>query len=141
MKTRFDSILKIERNKLDEYINDINIVKVELENLEHQKIKIEYDYKMNTHSSMLDNFSIMQFQNYSNFVKNQLSNLQEKIDQLNKIIEEKQDIIAEQFANVKKIEIIIKNKKLEIKKKVDKKEQNMLDEIKNIKKLNEILMD
>ncbi len=136
MKTRFDSILKIEKNKLDEYINDINIVKVELNNLEHQKTKVEYDYKMNTNSSMLDNFSIMQFQNYSNFVKNQLSNLQEKIDQLNKIIEEKQGIIAEQFANVKKIEIIIKNKKLEIKKKADKKEQNMLDEIKNIKKLN-----
>ena len=136
MKTRFDSILKIEKNKLDEYINDINIVKVELNNLEHQKTKVEYDYKMNTNSSMLDNFSIMQFQNYSNFVKNQLSNLQEKIDQLNKIIEEKQNIIAEQFANVKKIEIIIKNKKLEIKKKADKKEQNMLDEIKNIKKLN-----
>ena len=130
MKTRFDSILKIEKNKLDEYINDINIVKVELNNLEHQKTKVEYDYKMNTNSSMLDNFSIMQFQNYSNFVKNQLSNLQEKIDQLNKIIEEKQGIIAEQFANVKKIEIIIKNKKLEIKKKADKKEQNMLDEIK-----------
>ena len=136
MKTRFDSILKIEKNKLDEYINDINIVKVELNNLEHQKTKVEYDYKMNTNSSMLDNFSIMQFQNYSNFVKNQLSNLQEKIDQLNKIIEEKQNIIAEQFANVKKIEIIIKNKKKEIKKKADKKEQNMLDEIKNIKKLN-----
>lgn len=130
MKTRFDSILKIEKNKLDEYINDINIVKVELNNLEHQKTKVEYDYKMNTNSSMLDNFSIMQFQNYSNFVKNQLSNLQEKIDQLNEIIEEKQGIIAEQFANVKKIEIIIKNKKLEIKKKADKKEQNMLDEIK-----------
>lgn len=136
MKTRFDSILKIEKNKLDEYINDINIVKVELNNLEHQKTKVEDDYKMNTNSSMLDNFSIMQFQNYSNFVKNQLSNLQKKIDQLNKIIEEKQGIIAEQFANVKKIEIIIRNKKLEIKKKADKKEQNTLDEIKNIKKLN-----
>ena len=30
MKTRFDAILKIEKNKLDEYINDINVTRSEL---------------------------------------------------------------------------------------------------------------
>lgn len=129
MKTRFDAILKIEKNKLDEYINDINVTRSELHGLEEQKNGIENIYKAN--SVTLDNFSIVYFQNYSNLVKKQLSDLETKIEQLNSIIEQKQDIIAEQFANVKKIETIIKNKKLEIKKKADKKEQDILDEIKN----------
>lgn len=130
MKTKFDAILKIEKNRLDEYIKEINILKSRLNALEDQKEQILRNYNESISGMEQDSFNMMQVQHYARYIMFEVSKIDEEIKELSQKIEDAQDVISEQFNNVKKIELVIKQKELEFKKKQDKKEQMFLDEIK-----------
>ena len=129
MKTKFDAILKIEKNLLDEHIKKINVLKSRLNDLNERKKSILDHYQNTLKNTDIDEFSMMQMKYYGNYVMDSISKIDEDREAILKQIEEQQDVIAEQFNNVKKIELIIKQKKLEAKKIEDKKEQIFLDEI------------
>jgi len=129
VKTKFDAILKIEKNLLDEHIKKINVLKSRLNDLNERKKSILDHYQNTLKNTDIDEFSMMQMKYYGNYVMDSISKIDEDREAILKQIEEQQDVIAEQFNNVKKIELIIKQKKLEAKKIEDKKEQIFLDEI------------
>ena len=130
MKTKFDAILKIEKNQLDEHIKEINVLKARLNTLDEQKGEILGNYQNILKNTEFDDFNMLQLQYYGSYVQNFVAKIDAEREDVQRRIDEQQDVIAEQFNNVKKIELIIKQKKIEAKKREDKKEQMFLDEIK-----------
>jgi len=130
LKTKFDAILKIEKNQLDEHIKEINVLKARLNTLDEQKGEILGNYQNILKNTEFDDFNMLQLQYYGSYVQNFVAKIDAEREDVQRRIDEQQDVIAEQFNNVKKIELIIKQKKIEAKKREDKKEQMFLDEIK-----------
>lgn len=134
MHNSFSSILKIEKNKLEGYIGELNnlLIKKEDKNKElsdllnncNKEIK-----KMSSEKEML--FNIVSFNELYMKKKNAVESI---IDDLEEKIYYAQKKIQEQFAEVKKIEIIIKKNKIEYKKYLEEKYQKELDEIKSIRR-------
>lgn len=134
MHNSFSSILKIEKNKLEGYIGELNklLITKEDKNKElsdllnncNKEIK-----KMSSERGML--FNIVSFNELYMKKKNAVESI---IDDLEEKIYYAQKKIQEQFAEVKKIEIIIKKNKIEYKKYLEEKYQKELDEIKSIRR-------
>ena len=135
MHNNFGSILKIEKNKLEGYIGDLN------------KLLIKKDDKNKELSDLLNNCNkeikkissnkgkLFNIVNFNELYMRKKNAVEAAIDDLEEKIYYAQKKVQDQFAEVKKIEIIIKKNKIEYKKYLEEKYQKELDEIKSIRRL------
>lgn len=134
MHNSFNSILKIEKNKLEGYIGELN------------KLLLRKEDKTKEMSDLLDNCNkevrkmseekgtLFNIVNFNDIYMKKKNDLESVIDDLDEKIYYAQKKVQDQFAEVKKIEIIIKKKKTEYKKYLEDKYQKELDEIKSIRR-------
>ena len=89
------------------------------------KMQLEEETKLATELADLRGF----FGDYSKHIGDKQEKFAEDIARLDKKIDILTDEMGEHFAQMKKYEIALENRKLAIKKKRQKKEQDMLDEV------------
>jgi flagellar biosynthesis chaperone FliJ len=119
---------KMHKHKLDDLV--YNLKKLESEknvtqNLLSQTlttIKLEINrYEGTEYSNLL--------KSYLKLEENKIQKYENKIQELGSLIQNLQEEILEGFAEIKKLELLIKNKNLKVKQELDKLESDEVDEI------------
>lgn len=135
MHNNFGSILKIEKNKLEGYIGDLNKLLIKKDDKNRELSDLLNNCNKEIKKMSEDRGTLFNIVNFNELYMRKKNAVESDIDDLEEKIYYAQKKVQDQFAEVKKIEIIIKKNKIEYKKYLEEKYQKELDDIKSIRRL------
>lgn len=129
---KLSGLIKVQKHRVDEKQKILARLYREQEELEQKKQELLEQIEKETHiANQMDDDPItrLSFANFVDNTKTKIAKLDDDIDKVKMRVELAQDKIREAFEELKKTEIVERNRKTEEKKKIAKKVSQELDEI------------
>lgn len=129
MQNKLKIILKIEKHKLEQMIDEMNKIQSEKSVLEQDLILLNAESRRQL-EMLASEKKFFDIQHYNELCNLKKSQLLQQIELLNSKEFYAQAKVQEQFAEMKKVEIVMKKKKKEHMDALEKKYQSILDSVK-----------
>ena len=126
MKT-LKTLVKLNQNKLDKLLKDIQYQEVEQQRIEQNKLVIEQNQKREVKAFEATEFSYM-LDRYILNAQNRIKVFDAQLLQINQLITKLRILLHEQYSELKKYEIALKNKHKLSLQKLNKLESKNMDE-------------